>query len=1128
MTLLAEIVTASREVAATSSRSGKIATLAALLHRLEAHEVPIAVGFLSGVPRQGRVGIGYRIAFGVEHRPAAEPTLTVDDLDCAISAIEAATGTGSAAERRRQLGGLLGRAPAVESEFIRRLLTGELRQGASGGLMADAVAKAAGVPAALVRRALMFSGDLPRTAEIATTDGERGLRGIGLEIFRPVMPMLAATAAGIEDALTGFECASVEWKLDGIRIQVHRRGDEVRVYTRNLNEITHALPGIVETVRRLPVTRAVLDGEALWMSDAGPAAFQETASQIDGDAPPEGIVTFLFDVLHVDGDDLVDTPLVQRAARLQAIAPALKIPGALTADARCGQRVLDAALRAGHEGVVVKDAGSAYAAGRRGKAWLKVKPVRTYDLVVLAAEWGHGRRRGWLSNLHLGARDPASGGYVMVGKCFKGLTDEMLECQTAELLGRETARRGIACSSAPSSSPRSPSMACRPRPAIPAESRCGSRGSGGTGRTRTPAKPTRSTISARCCAQDHAATGDGPGRFSWADVARHHATDARVPCSVCALLRDRGRSVVTGGCGDSDHSPRNPTTPPAPFEGQDVEPMWRAVAEPGPGCFESAAATRAPPLAARGGRERRSRLMLEMSPSPDGHTQSSVTLGTDPVSARDTVRVARHGAPVVISPAARQRLIDSWRRVAALAESEAPVYGVSTGFGALSTTRIPRERWGELQESLILSHAAGMGPPVEREVVRALMFLRARTLARGFSGVRPEVVDTIVGVLNSGYTPVVPEYGSLGASGDLAPLAHASLVLLGRGEVTASDGTRHAAAVALDAAGCKPLVLGPKEGLSLINGTDGMLGMLVLGCEDFELLCRTADVVAAMSVEALLGTDAAFEASVNELRPHPGQLASASNLHRVMAASAIVASHREHDDRVQDAYSMRCAPQVTGAARDVLDFARRVSQIELGSAIDNPSVLGDGRIVSNGNFHGVPLGFAADFLAIASAEVGSIAERRVDRLLDATRSMGLPPFLAETAGVDSGLMIAQYTAAALVAENRRLASPASVDSIPTSGMQEDHVSMGWAAARKLRHSLDNLSSILGIELTCAARALALRSPLRPSPASEAVMRLVDQRPGPDRVLAPELARADQLVRSGAVLDAVTAVIGSLR
>jgi ATP-dependent DNA ligase I len=276
------------------------------------------------------------------------------------------------------------------------------------------------------------------------TEGEDGLRGVGFEIFRPILPMLASTAETVADAMAGFDRASVEWKLDGIRIQIHRRGDEVRIYTRNLNEITPALPGIVDAVLRLPVQQMVLDGEALWMSDDGPAAFQETVSQIDGNAPPEGIVTFLFDVLHVDGDDLLDTPLEERAARLARLAPELKIPAVLTSDAEEGQRVLDEALGAGHEGVVVKDAASLYAAGRRGKAWRKVKPVRTYDLVVLGAEWGHGRRQGRLSNLHLGARDPRTGDFVMVGKTFKGMTDELLEWQTRELLERETSRQGIA------------------------------------------------------------------------------------------------------------------------------------------------------------------------------------------------------------------------------------------------------------------------------------------------------------------------------------------------------------------------------------------------------------------------------------------------------------------------------------------------------------------------------------------------------------------------------------------------------------------------------------------------------------------------------------------------------------
>jgi DNA ligase 1 len=300
------------------------------------------------------------------------------------------------------------------------------------------------VPLDLTRRALMLSGDLPRTAATAVVEGEGGLRAIGLEVFRPVLPMLASPAESVGEAVAAFGLASVEWKLDGIRIQIHRRDDEVRIYTRNLNDITRLLPGIVDAVRGLPVCDAVLDGEALWMTDEGPAAFQETVSRIDVDAPPEGVATFLFDLLHVDGEDLLDTPLRDRRARLQALAPQLAIPGVVTSDPAEAEGVLDAALAAGHEGVVVKDAASFYAAGRRGKAWRKVKPVRTYDLVVLGAEWGHGRRQGFLSNLHLGARDPSTGAFVMVGKTFKGMTDELLAWQTTELLERRVEQRGIA------------------------------------------------------------------------------------------------------------------------------------------------------------------------------------------------------------------------------------------------------------------------------------------------------------------------------------------------------------------------------------------------------------------------------------------------------------------------------------------------------------------------------------------------------------------------------------------------------------------------------------------------------------------------------------------------------------
>jgi histidine ammonia-lyase len=500
------------------------------------------------------------------------------------------------------------------------------------------------------------------------------------------------------------------------------------------------------------------------------------------------------------------------------------------------------------------------------------------------------------------------------------------------------------------------------------------------------------------------------------------------------------------------------------------------------------------------------------------------------LSPPDVVAVAREDAQVTLGSEARRAMAASAAVVAGLADRAEPAYGVSTGFGSLANVAIPVERREELQRALVRSHSAGAGPPVEREVVRAMLLLRARTLAMGCSGARPEVAEAMLALLNAGLTPVVPEHGSLGASGDLAPLAHCALVLIGEGEVMGPGGVRARAAHALEDAGLTPLTLGPKEGLALINGTDGMLGMLILAIEDLRALLRVADITAAMSVEALLGTDRAFAEDLVALRPHDGQAASAANLRSVLAGSPIVASHRWGDDRVQDAYSLRCAPQVNGAARDTLAHAERVGLAELASAIDNPMVMPDGRVESCGNFHGAPLGFALDFLAIAVAEVGGIAERRTDRLLDAARSHGLPPFLTTEPGVNSGLMIAQYTQAALVAENRRLAAPASVGTLPTSAMQEDHVSMGWSAARKLRIALGNLARILAVELTCAAHGLDLRAPLQPGAGSAAALAAVRERiagPGPDRQVAPDLAAAEELVASGAVQDAVEAAVGAM-
>ncbi len=514
-----------------------------------------------------------------------------------------------------------------------------------------------------------------------------------------------------------------------------------------------------------------------------------------------------------------------------------------------------------------------------------------------------------------------------------------------------------------------------------------------------------------------------------------------------------------------------------------------------------------------------------------------VTVGTGPVSFTDLVDVARHGATVSLTDEAETAVERARAVVEELAGSATPVYGISTGFGALATRHIPDDQRAQLQRSLVRSHAAGSGPEVEREVVRALMLLRLSTLATGHTGIRPETARLMAGLLTHGITPVVHEYGSLGCSGDLAPLSHCALALMGEGEVRDADGVLRPAADALTAAGLAPVELAAKEGLALINGTDGMLGMLVLAIADLELLLKTADIAAAMSVEGQLGTDRVFAPELQALRPHPGQAASAANLTRLLDGSGVVASHRGPDcNRVQDAYSLRCSPQVHGAARDTVAHAAAVAGRELDSAVDNPVVVigpdGQGQVESNGNFHGAPVGYVLDFLAIVAADVASISERRTDRFLDKARNHGLPPFLADDPGVDSGHMIAQYTQAAIVSELKRLAVPASVDSIPSSAMQEDHVSMGWSAARKLRRAVDGLLRVVAIEVLTAARALDLRAPLEPSPATGAVVALLRssgiEGPGPDRHLSPEIETCVSLVQSGAVLAAAESVIGELQ
>ncbi|MFE1791597.1 histidine ammonia-lyase [Streptomyces sp. NPDC059525] len=510
----------------------------------------------------------------------------------------------------------------------------------------------------------------------------------------------------------------------------------------------------------------------------------------------------------------------------------------------------------------------------------------------------------------------------------------------------------------------------------------------------------------------------------------------------------------------------------------------------------------------------------------------TVVVGTSGTTAEDVIAVARGNARVELSGEALEALGRAREIVDALAAKPEPVYGVSTGFGALASRHISPELRAQLQRNTVRSHAAGMGPRVEREVVRALMFLRLKTVASGHTGVRPSVAQTMADLLNAGITPVVHEYGSLGCSGDLAPLSHCALALMGEGDAEGPDGVVRPAGELLAEHGIEPVELREKEGLALLNGTDGMLGMLVMALADLRTLYTSADITAALTLEALLGSEKVLAPELHAIRPHPGQGAAAANMAAVLKGSGLTGHFQEESaPRVQDAYSVRCAPQVAGAGRDTIAHAALVASRELASAVDNPVVLPDGRVESNGNFHGAPVAYVLDFLAIAAADLGSIAERRTDRLLDKNRSHGLPPFLADDAGVDSGLMIAQYTQAALVSEMKRLAVPASADSIPSSAMQEDHVSMGWSAARKLRTAVDNLTRIIAIELYAATRALELRHGLTPAPASQAVLAAVRaagvEGPGPDRFLAPDLAAADAFVRAGGLVAAVEPVTGPL-
>lgn len=494
----------------------------------------------------------------------------------------------------------------------------------------------------------------------------------------------------------------------------------------------------------------------------------------------------------------------------------------------------------------------------------------------------------------------------------------------------------------------------------------------------------------------------------------------------------------------------------------------------------------------------------------------TVIIDGGPLTPEQVAAVAFARSRVAVADDLAARLEPARLMVEWAVESEEVVYGITTGFGALATTHIGKDEAEALQYNLLRSHATGVGGPIADELVRAMLLLRARTLAQGHSGVRPIVVEKLIELLEAGLLPVVPSQGSVGASGDLAPFAHLALPLIGEGQVRVDGQIKKTADTQFE-----PLRLQTKEGLSLLNGTEGMAAMASVALHHGVHLTTAADVAAALTIEALLGSARPFRPEIHALRPHPGQIVSAGRIASLIDGSEIVASHSDDfDHAVQDAYSLRCAPQVHGAVSDTLDQMRRVLSIELGSVVDNPIVFPEtGEVLSGGNFHGEPLAFVCDFSTIALSELASISERRTDRLLDPARSQGLPPFLAAHPGVESGYMITQYVQAALVAENRVLAHPASVDSVPTSGGQEDHVSMGWGAARKLLDVIDNVRRVLAIEILCGVQAIEHRAPLRPGNGTAAVVAAVRAKIPPlegDRSHAADIETVADMIESGEI------------
>jgi histidine ammonia-lyase len=492
-------------------------------------------------------------------------------------------------------------------------------------------------------------------------------------------------------------------------------------------------------------------------------------------------------------------------------------------------------------------------------------------------------------------------------------------------------------------------------------------------------------------------------------------------------------------------------------------------------------------------------------------------LNGQPLSLAQIAAVAIKQEPVRIAEATRPRIEKSRRVVEEIVARDAVVYGVSTGFGKLSEVHIPRDQLRELQRNLVVSHACGVGVPLSVAETRAMMLLRANVLTLGFSGIRHEVIDLLTEMLNRGVHPVVPEKGSVGASGDLAPLAHLAIALIGEGEVFYKE-KRTRSSDALNEAGLKPVQLEAKEGLALLNGTQAMHAVGGLALHRAISLTRVADVAGAMSLEALKGTPAAFDARIHDARPHSGQRAVAAHLLELLRGSEIRESHLTNDPRVQDAYSLRCMPQVHGAARDALEHCENILRVESGSATDNPLVFAqNGDVISGGNFHGAPLALALDYAAIATTDLMSISERRIDRLVNPDSNEGLPPFLARKPGLESGFMIAHVVAASLLNEAKVLAHPASVDSVPTSGGKEDHVSMGMTGALKFRTIVDNAENVIAIELLAAAEGIEHRRPLKAGTGVErafATLRTIAAPLTKDRALADDIARVATAIREG--------------